>query len=84
VELNNQNSSSKDEQCSAVIRYALLTEALSGDVCGDMNLYKLMRFGEGIWIQPDSDQYWEAAAWHYNKYPTENQRMNHKSEILQL
>src|SRR6267154_933367 len=32
--------------------------------------------------EPDSDQYWEAAAWHYNKDSGENQHMNLMIERL--
>ena len=47
-----------------------------------MNLHKLRRPSseKENESQPDSDQYWEAAAWHYNKDSAENQHMNDKIE----
>lgn len=49
-----------------------------------MNLHKLRRpsSDKENKSQPDSDQYWEAAVWHYNKDSAENQYMNHKIERL--
>ena len=49
-----------------------------------MNLHKLRRPSseKESKSQPDSVQYWEAAAWHYNKDSVGNQHMNHKIESL--